>query len=384
MLKLKMYNFFNEVIEVPNVKRGEGEQIFDNLEIIGGDRGKHCYIIRSHELVDKYSKLYGVPVVLKIFDAVNQSFNEPKDLNHVTWGPYVGHPQSTLLLDATQIQAIASWYNLAPRVFHYSGIRINQCGETKWHPFQIVEDALGEYEETVEERDKVYYAVIDLGKEYAYTVGKKDVSFTDVKGGKLLDFQTLKLEENYPERVVEIYRDKCKYGKIYYQSIPNLGLNKGPRKSDQRIEYLGLERIDFKNKRVLDLGCSGGFFCRYAIDRGAAYVRGVDEENTIMGARTISNYLGYHSIDYQVQDIPKGYDEGEWDIVLFLSMIFHVPIPKVCKESQLVVFEDNSEDNRHKEVLGKPWTDWFNQIQYIGRAKDHGDKAIYHLKKLNS
>ena len=43
---------------------------------------------------------------------------------------------------------------------------------------------------------------------------------------------------------------------------------------------------DFKGKRVLDLGCGFGWHCRYAIERGAKSVVGVDlSEKMLQEAR---------------------------------------------------------------------------------------------------
>ena len=67
----------------------------------------------------------------------------------------------------------------------------------------------------------------------------------------------------------------------------------GPRDSERRIKELGLDQIDFKNKTVWDVGCAGGFFTRYAIDRGAKRVIGFDNEATVNAARNMANYLGY-------------------------------------------------------------------------------------------
>jgi 2-polyprenyl-3-methyl-5-hydroxy-6-metoxy-1,4-benzoquinol methylase len=185
------------------------------------------------------------------------------------------------------------------------------------------------------------------------------------------------------ESVRESYIRDGEYKGVYYQDVPELGLNGGSRKSLDRIKSLALDRIDFKNKSVLDIGCAGGFFCRYAFSQGARYVRGVDLAPPVKAAQAISDHLGMSAIDYEVADLKEGYDE-EFDIVFFLSVIFYVGIPESVKTAQIVIFEDNTKENKNDTKLGEPWGTWFSDIKYIGSAADHinhDSKPVYHLRK---
>ena len=73
--------------------------------------------------------------------------------------------------------------------------------------------------------------------------------------------------------------------------------------------------------------------------------------------------------------------EANKPIGLFLSMNYHVGIPDWIRHFDQVIFEDNGRETRHEKVLRRPWTDWFSQIKFVGIAKDHGMKSIYHLSK---
>ena len=142
-----------------------------------------------------------------------------------------------------------------------------------------------------------------------------------------------------------------------------------------------LDRIDFKNKIVWDLGCAGGYFLRYAIDRGARRVIGFDMKESIEAAFHVDNYLGYFNNDYVEADLKRGIPSNiiKPDIAFFLSLNFHIGIPNYLKDIPFVIFEDNGKESRKLTELRKPWTDWFKNIKFIGKAKDHGNKSIFWL-----
>lgn len=339
---------------------------------------KHCFISKKSPLVDKMCHKYGRRVGLKIFDDVEVKSEE--DFYSVKWGddPKEGDPRiNTTLWEATQIQNIASWSNLAPRIYGLETVFLGGA----YRPAQITEVLYDEYL-SVEEAFATYTRIEEIGQTLGISRGKMDVSANDSIGGKLVDFQTLFFSKPYKETVKDIYYDRGRYGKVYYQDVPEMGMNGGPRKSELRVEELGLDRLDFSRKTVWDVGCSGGYFCRYADAQGAKRVTGFDEKPIIEAARHMANHLGYFNIDYEVEDLSKEkvfIDSPRPDIVFFLSMNYHIGIPEFLKYCPMIVFEDNGKESRLAEKLGSPWTDWFNRIEFIGRASDHGNKPIYHL-----
>jgi 2-polyprenyl-3-methyl-5-hydroxy-6-metoxy-1,4-benzoquinol methylase len=341
--------------------------------------GKHAFV-EKNEITDKLSEQYRTPVIMKVFDTCGELTN----IKTYKWGddPQPGKlKKNTLLWEATQIQNIAAWNGLAPKVYALDSVIL----DGKRYPCQIVEE-----EEVAhdwwnghgidDDALLIYEQVKALGEKYGFSAVNDDANKRDATGSKLLDFQTFSFHEPYYDFVRKSYIQDGKYGKVYYQDVPELDLKGGPRKSLDRIKTLALDKIDFEGKSVLDIGCAGGFFCRHAFDKGASYVRGVDMVQPIEAARNLANYLGKFGIDYEVADLSKGYDD-EFDVVLFLSLIFHIKIPEAVKKAKCVVFEDNSRENRHNKILGKPWTDWFSKIEHVGVATDHGDKSIYHLRK---
>ncbi len=325
-------------------------------------RGKHCQIIP-----DGRGRAY------KVFDAYPKKDWE-MDIDKMVWGFYP-------LKDLTIIQNYAWWHGLAPRVYDIVKVRIGR--PVVYYYAQEVDYLTGEYAEAKEH--ETYEKINKLGETYGFKYDKIDCSPTDIMGGKLVDFNTFHLTDDHLKKVQELYRTKGKYGKIYYHKIPEWGMKKGPRDNDARIGQMKLGKVDFKNKNVIDIGCAGGFFTRYAKDRGATYVKGVDSENTAHAAFIASNELGYWDIDYEGTDLRKPYNAGDevFDIAFFLSMNHHVAVPDVVKQAKMVVYEDNSKDLRHEERIQSEWKQWFKRIEFVGFATDHDKKgkAIYHCYK---
>lgn len=341
---------------------------------------KHCFIQTNGKLVDNLTKKYGRQIALKIFDGV--SVESENDFYTVKWGddPTPGNPRkNTKLWEATQIQNIAVMHNLAPRVYGLETVFLAE----KLRPVQVTELLPTEYDE-YQNALNVYEEVIGLGKKYNFEVAKADVSDRDVMCNKLVDFQTFAFTKDYKDKVREIYCEEGKYGKVYYQDIPELEFSGGPRKSDLRIKELGLDKIDFQGKTVWDIGCAGGFFTRYAYSRGAKSVIGFDMEKPITAAKHVANYLGFFNLDYEVIDLSNPdvlMDRQKPDICFFLSMNFHIGIPKFLQDCQTVIFEDNDKNTRHNITLDRPWNVWFKDIKYLGQNTDHGQKSIHHLSK---
>lgn len=338
---------------------------------------KHCFILTNGHLVDILSSKYARRIALKIFDDV--SVESEADMYKVLWGdpPAEGQPRrNTTLWEATQIQNIAAMYGLAPRVYGLETVYLGR----QLRPAQVIELADPSWQ-TLQEAENVYHQIIELGKKYGFTIGKPDVSARDCMSGKLVDFQTFYFNKPYKETVRQVYCEEGKYGKVYYQDVPELELSGGPRKSELRIKELGLDKIDFKGKTVWDIGCAGGYFTRYAMEHGAAQVTGFDMKESVIAAKNVANYLGYFNISYEVADLREKevlVDRAKPDIVLFLSLNYHIGIPSFLKYCPFVVFEDNGKETRHNE-LGNPWISWFKKIDYLGECTDHGSKRIYKL-----
>ena len=83
----------------------------------------------------------------------------------------------------------------------------------------------------------------------------------------------------------------------------------------------------------------------------------------------ISNYLGYFNIDYVGIDLKNGIPDEylKPDIVLYLSMNFHIPTPQRIFEADTIIFEDNGKETR---ALEEPEAFYIvgHNFKFIGRA----------------
>ncbi len=84
--------------------------------------------------------------------------------------------------------------------------------------------------------------------------------------------------------------------------------------------------VDFTGKRVLDLGCSGGFFS-FSIARKAKHVTAVDADSHMI-QKNIENAkkLKIENIDFINKKIDAEFLNGleNYDVVLFLSVFHHI------------------------------------------------------------
>ena len=301
------------------------------------NRGKHCFI----------AKIEGN--TYRVFDVIDaEELTEEWMDKNFHWGDYPTENKPyhgwSGLKEATIIQNICWYHGLAPRVYEIVGVELDG------HKYfaQRIEDISKESFGDQEHADDIYHKVLELGKTYGFHTEKEDVSKKDVLGDKLVDFNTLHFTDDHREKTMAIVRDKGHYGKSVYQSEPKLDIISTPRKTDHRIEAMKLDQIDFKGKSFLDLGCATGAFVRYAKDRGAESVLGIDYEDVIgtdtrLAAYLISWELGYFDVEFKAHDL-REYKPEPADIVFFLSMAFHIGIPDWLGEvtKEVLIFEENS------------------------------------------
>ena len=332
----------------------------------------HSFITIQEPLLTELCEKYGRStenMCAKVF--YGNPLEEGQHLRDALWGdspPKDGVRKNTILRVGTQIQNVCHIeQGLSPRVFGitegvYEGKRV---------AIQLTEYVNGEVAQTMEEVEKKGGEVKVLGKEFGFSNIKDIFNRFDVRGGKFVDLQPFAFDsfDAYREKVKEIYIESGRYGKVYYQDVPELSLSGGPRKSQKKV--------------VWDLGCAGGYFTRYAHSKGAKRVIGVDLEGPVRAAKHLANYLEMFNIDYLVRDLSKDNlsDLPKPDIVFLLSLNYHIGIPEFLKDIPFLILEDNGRESRKQDTLGEPWSTWFKNIKFMGRANDHGDKPIYWLKK---
>ena len=349
------------------------------------DRGKHCFIAWI------FGDLY------KVFDVIdaNELTEEWMEKNF-HWGDYPSDNKPyhgwSGLKEATIIQNICWYHGLAPRVYEIVGIEID---DKKYFAQRIEFVSNNSFAQTQEEADLVYKQVELLGETYGWHTEKEDVSVKDVMDNKLVDFNTFHFTDGHKQKIQEIIRDIGHYGKTIYQSEPKLDFIHTTRKTDHRIEAMKLDELDFKGKTFLDLGCATGAFCRYAKDRGATKVSGIDFEDVIgtdtrLAAYLISWELGYFDINFIQYDLRQDLFLEKlihYDIVFFLSMAYHIGIPDWLGRitDGVLIFEENSRGFKEdpqvtKNTIVKLKT-MFKKVEIIGHSNDREPQPIIKCTK---
>lgn len=101
------------------------------------------------------------------------------------------------------------------------------------------------------------------------------------------------------------------------------GMNRSKYGLSGAGEWSELQKIlpNFKNKRVLDLGCGYGWHCKYAVENGASHVLGTDISHKMLEvAKEINSDV---NITYQCSAMEDlSFPEETFDIILS-SLAFH-------------------------------------------------------------
>jgi len=108
-----------------------------------------------------------------------------------------------------------------------------------------------------------------------------------------------------------------------------------------------IEMINVRGMRVLDVGCSEGFFSLKLAELGAKEVVAVDaDELRIRKAKSVSEILGTANIKYEVADIfESGMEKyGHFDFVLCMGFLHRVSCPyrairELTEISDMIFFE---------------------------------------------
>lgn len=113
--------------------------------------------------------------------------------------------------------------------------------------------------------------------------------------------------------------------KMYHPHLTEDGVFQGgERDYEGRLRKIE-QVIDFNGARVLDLGCSGGFFS-FSLAKKAAFVCAVDADEELQNQNRITKgRLGLNNIEFLTATLTPSFLKSlpQFDVVLFLSVFHH-------------------------------------------------------------
>lgn len=164
----------------------------------------------------------------------------------------------------------------------------------------------------------------------------------------------------------------------------NYWFNNYENQRDLDYRKINLQKNDFENSSVIDLGCNTGQLCRYSSDIGAKYVLGIDYDKTaIENARLKSKK--YSNIDYLCDDADNFMfytNLDNFDTGLFFSVIgtkelnnrFGI-LSKLSSKILKTMYIEGHHTVFRKEELLRAILNYttFTYIEYLGLSYDNKD-----------
>lgn len=216
---------------------------------------------------------------------------------------------------------------------------------------------------------------------------------------------------------------RVQYKKIpTYQQIPGanrvVSTEAAPNISSERYNhdrmFMILRNFDFREKRILDIGCNAGWFCHEIASIGASYVCGIDyDSHPEMGGNL--RYAAYRAkkdrlpIEYydcrlsgkKTSDLDKLMEYGKFDFVLLLSVMHHIDDPEafisyICKHTRSSIIYEHHEfwndiyNDKNQKILfesGNPYRfNWNRDLSWIDNMSSvslHSNLVIPKIRHNN-
>lgn len=362
----------------------------------GTHESSYCFVVYNEMVEALLKEIYGRGgLCLKVF---KRPLGEQRP-EGFGWGQ-VPFPETA------RVQNLFAWYGLAPRVIDLVMVEGRVA--------QVVEFVSGEWESkfaeleavegltTVAEATRLHNIIRATNLEglaglktvaERYRIKAKKVNWDlnerNWVGGKFVDFSGLYFEDPdaYKRDLVRrAHTRRDKYIGVAYQGVEELGI-KGTRDMSHRLEVMRLDRLDFEGKTVLDLGCNLGAFSRYAFERGARRVVGVDRIAQL--AHEVSNLLGYWQVLFIEARLPgdlgRVVDAAEikrFDIVFATAVTNHMQgfgqwMADLCGGT--MIFEG------HGKIPGQEYEAdlraAFERVKFLGETSDNYVRSVFRAER---
>jgi tRNA (mo5U34)-methyltransferase len=148
--------------------------------------------------------------------------------------------------------------------------------------------------------------------------------------------------------------------------LPDGTLTPGTQDTESQLAVMQLP-TDLTGKRVLDIGCSDGFFAFECERRGASEVIGVDNYSSVFvdspsGFSIAKSLLGSRveliEDDFMTMDL---HAIGKFDLVLFLGVLYHLRHPLLGLERIASVCRNQTILETATQPPAAGWRKWFDR-----------------------
>lgn len=110
---------------------------------------------------------------------------------------------------------------------------------------------------------------------------------------------------------------------VFFNKYSNMNRSKNGLEGAGEWHELKKMMPNFKDKRVLDLGCGFGWHCRYAVENGARSVIGIDiSQKMLSEAKSKTKYGNIEYICMPIEDID--FPEESFDVVISSLALHYV------------------------------------------------------------
>jgi len=347
----------------------------DDVRTLPGECGSHTFMYRGAGLAGLRRAFNRDNIAAKIHHRALRWDEGPEQY---VWGyHYLPPAEQTPLIEALTIQNVYAALGLAPRVY---GLATWQDEFGQRHPVQVTED-LGccDWGQPPQLAYDLFDRIVQLAGEYGFIAPGRDSGVHNYVAGKWVDFNGFRFGPDYYQQLMDRFWRGTQWGDRPYQQVLQGSLRNTCRDMQVRITDLGLDRLDFSPRHVLDVGCSGGQFLNYLNRQYGARGTGYDTPRAVLSAAEFSATAGAWNVDYYSADLrEQDAVEGQYDLVLFLSVSRHIGLPEYVKQcaSKRLIIEAHDE---HREAI-EPWLGDEFEIVHQQVSVDYG-RRVYHAER---